>query len=413
MKKIEIEKFRNMNIDELHKYCSKISLQCSGTKNNIIGEIIKHEVMNGNEVEYDGFLEMVNGYGFLRDINNNFIPSPYDVYVSTKMIRECGLRVGDHIQCEITMPKNEEKKLLSVSKVIKINGQKPERRAYFDDFTPIYPKEQIILSREKSVIGRMIDLMCPIGFGQRALVVAPPKTGKTTVLHNIALGILENYKDVKLIILLIDERPEEVTEMKKIAPSAEIVFSTFDESAENHTRTAEMINERAKRLVEMGQKVIILMDSITRLVRSYNYVVPSSGRVLTGGVEPASLHKPKRFFGAARNTKEGGSLTIIATGLVETGSKMDDFIYEEFKGTGNCEIKLDREIANRRVFPAIDIRNSGTRRYEEMISEEMLPKIRIIESFLANMDSLEAIKFLIERINTSRSNRELISSMQR
>ena len=418
MKKINFNDFKLMKLDSITKFCLNNNLPIAGGKNQMLFEIMKFYGKD-KSFHFEGCLEILNNsYGFLRDINNNFMPAPYDVYVNPKTIKELDLRCGDMITCTVHLPKTEDQKLCTLSEVLLVNGEENLRnRPLFEDFTPTYPKEQLVLAndgldKEYNVTCRVIDLVSPIGFGQRTLVVAPPKCGKTTVLHSLALSILMGYKDVKLIIVLVGERPEEVTEMKKTAPGAEIVFSTFDEPSENQIKMTELIIDRAKRLVELGNKVVILLDSITRLVRSYNYAVPSSGKILTGGVDPAALIRPKKFFGSARNTEEGGSLTIVATSLLETGSKMDDFIFEELKGTGNAEIRLSRNISKKRVFPAIDISQSGARRTDMFIPVPMLTKLKIMETFLSNMeDQTEAIKLILEKIRTSRSNKELLLHM--
>lgn len=420
--KIEFEDIKLRTYEELLDFCQSAGINASGSRKEILTEIMKFLVQQENEVFFSGFLEIVNGYGFLRDISQNFIPTTYDIYVHNKFIKEYNLKQGHEVYGKIAQPKNEEQKFFCLQSVVYVNGKEPIKRTIaFEELTATYPKEQIVLERddlpkEYNIIARTIDLLSPIGAGQRALIVAPPKSGKTTVMHSIAVSILKGHKDIKLIILLVGERPEELTEMKKIAPEAEIVCSTFDDLPENHIKTAEMICERAKRLVEIGEKVVILTDSITRLVRSYNYVIPSSGKVLTGGVEPGALQKAKQFFGSARNTFERGSLTIIATGLTGTGSKMDDFIYEEFKGTGNSEIKLDSKTASRKIFPAIELLGSGTRRIEQMISAEQTAKLNALHSFLATMvsakENADAIKFLIDRINASRNNKDLMVNMQ-
>lgn len=408
-----------MTTREIQDYFKTFNLNMDITgKSQIIFEIMKFHVEKNNIVYYNGIFEKAsNGnYGFLRDIKNNFIQCCYDIYISGKLITDYDLRSGDDVVCTVDRPKDG--KLLCAGTVVSVNGRKDKNRfSYFEELTAIYPTKQIKLFNEKlsdkfNLINRIIDLLCPIGFGQRGLIVAPPKCGKTTMLHSIALGITNNYPNVKLIILLVGERPEEVTEMKRTVPQAEIVFSTFDEPAENHIKTVESIIDRAKRMVEEKNHVVILLDSVTRLVRSYNYVVPSSGKVLTGGLEPESLQRAKRFFGNARNTEEDVSLTIIATCLIETGSKMDDGICEEFKGTGNQDVKMDPKIANNRLFPAINVKESRTRNYEQLIPADQLSKIKVIEQFLANMDTLEAIKFLINKISQTKNNDDLISQIQ-
>ncbi len=417
---INIQDLKLMSTRELQEYLKSLNLKMEiNGKNQIIFEIMKFHVENNDVVHFSGIFEKIpNGnYGFLRDIRNNFIQCFYDIYINGKLITDYDLRIGDEILCTVEKPK--EGKLLCAGNILSVNGRKAKNRPnYFEELTAIYPTEQIKLFNEKlhdkfNLINRIIDLLCPIGRGQRGLIVAPPKCGKTTMLHSIALGVTNNYPDFKLIILLVGERPEEVTEMKRTVPYAEILFSTFDEPAENHIKTVELIIERAKRLVEEGNNVVLLLDSITRLVRSYNHVVPSSGKVLTGGLEPESLQRAKRFFGNARNTEENVSLTIIATCLIETGSKMDDNICEEFKGTGNQDVKMDAKIANNRIFPAINVKESRTRNYEQLIPISQLSKIKIIEQFLANMDSVDALKFLINKISHTKNNDELIAQIQR
>lgn len=418
--KIYFCNYKKKSTLELEEICKENNILYEDNHASMLSAIMRHLLKN-NEVHYKGYLELINnGYGFLRSIENNFIPSQYDIYISKELIKENKLRFGDFIECVIS--ERTDQKFVYAKEVIAVNETSAGLRPCFEDFTAQYPTEQIILERkfstnstvEKSYndIARTIDLIAPIGFGQRTLVVAPPQTGKTTVMHSISRAILENYPDVKLIILLIGERPEEVTEMKEIAPTAEIVFSTFDQPAESHIRTSEMVYERCKRLVELGKKVVVLLDSITRLVRSYNTVVPSSGKVLSGGIEASSLQKPKQFFGAARNTKEGGSLTIIATGLIDTGSRMDDLTYEEFKGTGNCEIKLDRQSANRKLYPALKIDSSDTRRAEKMISAIINGKRNLLKRYLCSMDNINALEFLVSKIKMTSTNEMFLSSMQ-
>ena len=419
-KNIFFSDFKSMNLSGINSFCNQNGIQSTGNKSNLLFEIIKfYTFKHPDQLIFEGCLESVNNiYGFLRDINNNFIPTPYDIYVHPKFIKEFDLRSGDIVECKITSPKNEEQKLFTLSSVVSVNGEKKfGNRRSFEDLTPSYPKEQIILEnpaldKQHNTICRMIDIVSPVGRGQRTLIVAPPKCGKTSVLHAITLSLI-HQKNIKLIIVLVGERPEEVTEMKKIAPGLEIVFSTFDESADNQIKMTEIINERAKRLVESGSDVVILLDSIIRLVRAYNYAVPSSGKIMTGGVDPAALIKPKKFFGSARNIEEGGSLTIIATCLTETGSKMDDFIFEELKGTGNAEIRLNRAISDKRIFPAIDIGQSGARRMDMFVEELSLNKIKILQAFLSNInDPCESTKLLLDRIRTTKTNKELLINLQ-
>ena len=411
-----------MNLDRILSFCNDNNIEVTGSKSNILFLIMKFflETESSSNFIADGCLEVINNnYGFLRDINTNFNPSAHDIYVHPKFIKENNLKCGDIIECEVNLPRTEDQKLVIMKKLLSVNGNSnfSKFRRNFEDLTPFYSKEQLILAndsldKENQIICRALDLISPVGFGQRGLIVAPPKCGKTTVLHSIVMSILLNPRKIKLIVVLVGERPEEVTVMKRIAPETEIVFSTFDEPEENQIRMTEIINERAKRLVENGEDVVILLDSITRLARSYNYSVPSSGKIMTGGVDPAALIKPKKFFGSARNTEEAGSLTVLATCLVETGSKMDDFIFEELKGTGNAEIRLSRSIAQRRVFPAIDISESGARRTDLFVDKTLLPKIKIMESFFSNMDDRsEAIKILIEKIRITKTNRDLLVTM--
>ncbi len=370
-------------------------------------------------VEGDGVLEILpDGYGFLRSDDASYLAGPDDVYISPSQIRRFNLRTGDEISGRIRSPKDGER-YVALNVVDTINGEPPEAskgKVLFENLTPLFPRERFRLERgngsSEDITGRVMDLMSPLGKGQRALIVSPPKAGKTVLMQNIAQAIIHNHPDVHLIVLLIDERPEEVTEMQRTV-RGEVISSTFDEPAARHVQVAEMVIERAKRLVEHKRDVVIMLDSITRLARAYNTVVPSSGKVLTGGVDANALHRPKRFFGAARNVEEGGSLTIIATALVETGSKMDEVIYEEFKGTGNSEVHLDRRIAEKRVYPAININRSGTRREELLIEPEMLQKIWILRKLLHPMDELTAMEFLLEKMKNTKSNDEFFSSMKR
>jgi transcription termination factor Rho len=367
----------------------------------------------------DGVLEILpDGYGFLRSDDASYLAGPDDVYISPSQIRRFNLRTGDEISGRIRSPKDGER-YVALNIVDTINGEPPEAskgKVLFENLTPLFPRERFRLERgngsSEDITGRVMDLMSPIGKGQRALIVSPPKAGKTVLMQNVAQAIIHNHPDVHLIVLLIDERPEEVTEMQRTV-RGEVISSTFDEPAARHVQVAEMVIERAKRLVEHKRDVVIMLDSITRLARAYNTVVPSSGKVLTGGVDANALHRPKRFFGAARNVEEGGSLTIIATALVETGSKMDEVIYEEFKGTGNSEVHMDRRIAEKRIYPAININRSGTRREELLIEPDMLQKIWILRKLLHPMDELAAMEFLLEKMKNTKSNDEFFSSMKR
>ncbi|MBR1809805.1 MAG: transcription termination factor Rho [Paludibacteraceae bacterium] len=362
-----------------------------------------------------GTLEMLpDGYGFLRSADYNYISSPDDIYVSQQQVKQYGLKAGDTVECTIKPPRDGEK-YFPMSKVLKINGCLPEKvrdRVAFEHLTPLFPDHKFTLCQGKNdpLSCRIIDLFAPIGKGQRGLIVAQPKTGKTVLLKEIANAIAANHPEVYMIVLLIDERPEEVTDMAR-SVKAEVIASTFDEPAENHVKVANIVHEKAKRLVECGHDVVILLDSITRLARAYNTVAPASGKVLSGGVEAQALHKPKRFFGAARNIENGGSLTIIATALTETGSKMDDVIFEEFKGTGNMELQLDRKLSNKRVFPAVDIMASSTRRDDLLLPQEVLSRMWVLRRHLSDMNSVEAMEFLKERMERTENNEEFLLSM--
>ena len=361
----------------------------------------------------DGVLErMSDGFGFLRAPESNYLAGPDDLYVSPALIKKYGLKTGDYIEGQIQAPQNESERYFALETIERVNGGDPEKlrhRVSFDDMTPLYPDEmlkmEVIDDKDKgrSLSARVIDLIAPTGRGQRSLIVAPPRTGKTVMLQNIAHSIATNYPDVKLIVLLIDERPEEVTDMQR-SVKGEVISSTFDEPAARHIQVAEMVIEKAKRLVEAGQDVVILLDSITRLGRAYNTVVPSSGKVLTGGVDAYALQRPKRFFGAARNIEGGGSLTIIATALVDTGSKMDEVIFEEFKGTGNSEIILDRKLSDKRVYPAIDITKSGTRKEDLLVGKDTLSKMYVLRRIINPMGTLEAMEFLLDKLRVTKTN---------
>ena len=388
-------------------------------KGDMMFSILKERAEDGAEIAGDGVLEVLqDGFGFLRSPEANYLPGPDDIYVSPDMIRQLSLRTGDTIDGVIKAPEDTER-YFGMTKVEKINFEDPERARHkvaFENLTPLYPDERLNMELEdpttKDRSARIIDLVAPIGKGQRSLIVAPPRTGKTVLLQNIANSIEKNHPECYLIVLLIDERPEEVTDMQR-SVKGEVVSSTFDEPATRHVAVSEMVIEKAKRLVEHKRDVVILLDSITRLGRAYNTVVPSSGKVLTGGVDANALQRPKRFFGAARNIEEGGSLTIIATCLIDTGSKMDEVIYEEFKGTGNMELHLERKIAEKRVYPAINIRRSGTRREDLLMTEEELQKAWILRKILHEMDDLAAIEFMLERMKKSKTNEEFFSSMKR
>jgi transcription termination factor Rho len=388
-------------------------------KQDIIFELLKAKGAEGESIYGDGTLEILqDGFGFLRSADSSFLAGPDDIYVSPSQIRRFNLRTGDTVGGLIRPPKDGER-YFALLKVAEINLDDPEnarRKVLFENLTPLFPRESLKLEQgtgsTEDLTGRMIDMIAPIGRGQRGLIVSPPKAGKTMLLQNIATAITANSPEVVLMVLLIDERPEEVTEMERTV-RGEVVSSTFDEPASRHVQVAEMVIEKAKRLVEHKKDVVILLDSITRLARAYNTVVPSSGKVLTGGVDANALHRPKRFFGAARNIEEGGSLTIIATALVDTGSKMDDVIYEEFKGTGNMEIHLDRRIAEKRVYPAININRSGTRKEDLLIDPDELQKIWVLRKVLHPMDELAAIEFLLGKMQDTKTNSQFFDAMKR
>jgi len=386
-------------------------------KGEMMFQILRERADEGWEISGDGVLEVLqDGFGFLRSPEANYLPGPDDIYVSPEMIRQWSLRTGDTIEGVIQAPRDQER-YFALTKVTKINFEDPERARHkinFDNLTPLYPDERLQLEIEDPTIkdktARVIDLVAPIGKGQRSLIVAPPRTGKTVILQNVAASIERNHPECYLIVLLIDERPEEVTDMQR-SVKGEVVSSTFDEPASRHVAVAEMVIEKAKRLVEHKRDVVILLDSITRLGRAYNTVVPSSGKVLTGGVDANALQRPKRFFGAARNIEEGGSLTIIATALIETGSRMDEVIFEEFKGTGNSELVLDRKIADKRVFPAIDIMKSGTRKEDLLIDKANLQKTFILRRILNPMGTTDAVEFLLSKLKQTKTNSEFFDSM--
>lgn len=386
-------------------------------KQDMMFAILKKLASQDVPISGVGVLEVLqDGFGFLRSPEENYLPGPDDIYVSPSQVRRFGLRTGDIIEGEIRAPKDSER-YFALLKVSAISNEPPEKlrhRINFDSLTPLYPDRKIKLEiddpTKPSRVQRVIELTSPIGFGQRALIVAPPRTGKTVMMQNIATSIAENHPEAYLIVLLIDERPEEVTDMAR-SVRGEVVSSTFDEPASRHVQVAEMVMEKAKRLVENKRDVIVLLDSITRLARAYNTVVPSSGKVLTGGVDANALQRPKRFFGAARNVEQGGSLTIIATALIDTGSRMDEVIFEEFKGTGNSEIVLDRKLADKRVFPAIDIQKSGTRKEELLVDKETLQKMWVLRRILNPMGTVDAVEFLLGKMKQTKNNDEFFSSM--
>ena len=388
-------------------------------KQDLIFAILKNKAKNGDTLFGDGTLEILqDGFGFLRSPDASYLAGPDDIYVSPSQIRRFNLHTGDTIEGEIRTPKDSER-YFALVKVDKVNNDAPENtknKILFENLTPLFPTEPLILERdtggEENITSRVIDMISPIGKGQRGLIVASPKSGKTVMMQNIAHAITSNHPDISLIVLLIDERPEEVTEMTR-SVKGEVVASTFDEPATRHVQVAEMVLEKAKRLTEHKKDVVILLDSITRLARAYNTVIPSSGKVLTGGVDANALQKPKRFFGAARNIEEGGSLTILATALVDTGSRMDDVIYEEFKGTGNMEIHLDRRMAEKRIYPAINVNKSSTRREELLIPQDVLQKIWVLRKLLHPMDELEAMEFLLDKVKSTKNNADFFDSMRR
>ena len=389
-------------------------------KQELMFAIMKRRAKAGEQVFGDGVLEVLpDGFGFLRSIDTSYMASTDDIYLSPSQIRRFNLHTGDMIEGEVRVPKDGER-YFALVKVDRVNGVTPEENRHkimFENLTPLFPKEPFKLERdnlkaEENITSRIIDLIAPIGKGQRALLVAQPKTGKTVMMQHIAHALVANHPDIHLIVLLVDERPEEVTEMVRTV-RGEVISSTFDEPAARHVQVAEMVIERAKRLVELKKDVVILLDSITRLARAYNNVLPSSGKVLTGGVDANALQRPKRFFGAARNVEEGGSLTIIGTALIDTGSKMDEVIYEEFKGTGNCEIHLDRRMAEKRVYPSILINKSGTRREELLLKPEILQKTWILRKLLYPMDEIEAMEFILDKMKASKNNIDFFDMMRR
>ena len=403
-----VEMAREMGIDNVAR----------SRKQEVIAAILRKHAKGGEDIYGDGTLEILqDGFGFLRSADSSYLAGPDDIYVSPSQIRRFNLRTGDGISGKIRPPKDGER-YFALLKVDEINFSEPNSKKHkilFENLTPLFPDERMVLERgngsTEDISSRIIDLVAPIGKGQRALIVSPPKAGKTLILQNIAQSIVANNPEVVLIVLLIDERPEEVTEMTR-SVRGEVVASTFDEPPSRHVQVAEMVIEKAKRLVEHQKDVVILLDSITRLARAYNTIVPSSGKVITGGVDAHALERPKRFFGAARNIEEGGSLTIVATALVETGSKMDEVIYEEFKGTGNQELHLERKIAEKRVYPAINIRRSATRREELLIAEDELQRVWILRKLLHDMDDIAAIEFMINKLKETKTNEEFFNSMR-
>jgi transcription termination factor Rho len=418
---MHLSDLKHLPIAELVDMAIAEKIENSGRmrKQDLIFALLKNKAKNGDTIFGEGTLEVLSdGFGFLRSPEASYLAGPDDIYVSPSQIRRFNLHTGDTIEGEIRTPKDSER-YFALVKVDKVNNDAPENtknKILFENLTPLFPNEGLTLERdtngEENFTSRIIDMISPIGKGQRGLIVASPKSGKTVMMQNIAHAITSNHPDVVLIVLLIDERPEEVTDMAR-SVKGEVLASTFDEPATRHVQVAEMVLEKAKRLVEHKKDVVILLDSITRLARAYNTVIPSSGKVLTGGVDANALQKPKRFFGAARNVEEGGSLTILATALVETGSRMDDVIYEEFKGTGNMEIHLDRRMAEKRIYPAINVNKSGTRREELLITPEVLQKIWVLRKLLYPMDDLEAMEFLLDKVKSTKNNDNFFDSMRR
>jgi len=418
---INLSELRGMKLDGLLEKATAAGVENANRmrKQDLVFSIVKHNARNGVAIYGEGTLEILSdGFGFLRYSDSSYLSGPGDIYVSPNQIRRLSLRTGDTIRGEVRIPRDNER-YFALNKATLVNGSpfgKSKQATLFENLTPYFPTELLGLERpikaEENITGRIIDLFCPIGKGQRGLLVASPKSGKTVIMQHIAHAIEHNHPDVELMVLLIDERPEEVTEMRRTV-RGEVISSTFDEAATRHVQVAEMVIEKAKRLVEQRKDVIILLDSITRLARAYNTIAPTSGRILTGGVDSQALQRPKRFFGAARNIEEGGSLTIIATALVETGSKMDEVIYEEFKGTGNMEMHLSRRVAEKRVYPAVILGKTGTRREELLLQPHVLQMSWVLRKFIHDMDELEAIELIMQRLKDTKSNEEFFGMMKR
>ena len=417
-----LSELKALHISRLIEIAQSLEIEAANRlrKQELMFAILKRKARNGDQIFGDGVLEVLpDGFGFLRTPETSYLASPDDIYISPSQIRRFNLHTGDSIEGEVRTPKDGER-YFALVKVDRINGAPPEHSKHkilFENLTPLHPDEVLRLERpdlltDENITGRIIDIIAPIGKGQRGLIVAPPKSGKTVMMQHIAHAITTNHPDAVVIVLLIDERPEEVTEMQR-SIRGEVVSSTFDEPATRHVQVAEMVIEKAKRLVEHKKDVVILLDSITRLARAYNTVVPSSGKVLTGGVDANALQRPKRFFGAARNIEEGGSLTILATALIDTGSRLDEVIYEEFKGTGNMEIHLNRRMMEKRIFPAMDINRSGTRREELLIKPEILQKVWILRRLLHDMDELQAMEFLLDKMKATKNNTEFFEMMKK
>jgi len=413
---LNLKALKEKRISDLIRMARDLGIEGTSTlrKQELIFAIIKAQAEQNGLIFAEGVLEVLpEGYGFLRSPNYNYLPGPDDIYVSPSQIRRFDLRTGDTVAGQVRPPKEGER-YFALLKVEAIDYEDPEaaqNKILFDNLVPLFPMEKFNLEYDPEDYSmRILDLLCPLGKGQRGLIVSPPKAGKTMMLKSIAHALEKNHKEAFLIVLLIDERPEEVTDMER-SVKGEVISSTFDEPPQRHVQVAEMVSEKAKRLVEHRVDVVILLDSITRLARAYNTVTPHSGRILTGGIDANALHKPKRFFGAARNTEEGGSLTIIATALVDTGSKMDDIIYEEFKGTGNMEVHLDRKLSDRRIFPAFDINRSGTRKEELLLVPEVLQRVWLLRRVLSPLNSIDAMEFLLDKITGTKSNEEFLDSM--
>ena len=418
---MHLNELKALHVSEVLKQAEALEIENVGRmrKQELMFAIIKKRSKTGETIVADGVLETLpDGFGFLRAPDSSYTASTDDIYISPSQIRRFNLHTGDMIEGEVRTPKDGER-YFALNKLDKVNNGAPEdnkHKVMFENLTPLFPREQFKLERdikgEENLTSRIIDIIAPIGKGQRALLVAPPKSGKTVMMQHIAHAITANYPEVVMMVLLVDERPEEVTEMQR-SVRGEVISSTFDEPAARHVHVAEMVIERAKRLVELGKDVVILLDSITRLARAYNNVLPSSGKVLTGGVDANALQRPKRFFGAARKIEEGGSLTIIGTALVDTGSRMDEVIFEEFKGTGNCEIHLDRRLYEKRVFPAIHLNRSGTRKEELLLAPEILQKSRILRQFMYNMDEIESMELMLKNMKATKNNHEFFDMMRR
>ncbi len=413
---MEIVELKTLKISELTKMAQtlKVSGATGLKKQELIFRILEEQTKQEGLIFAEGVLEVLpDGYGFLRSPDYNYLPGPDDIYVSPSQIKRFGLRTGDTVSGQIRPPKESER-FFALLKVEAVNFENPEeakKKILFDNLTPLYPDEKIDLEHKpKDFSSRIMNMLTPIGKGQRGLIVAQPKTGKTILLQKIANAVTDNHPEIKMIVLLIDERPEEVTDMQR-SVKAEVISSTFDEPPDRHVQVADMVLRKAKRLVEYGQNVVILLDSITRLARAHNAVVPHSGKILSGGLDATALERPKRFFGAARNLEEGGSLTIIATALIDTGSRMDEVIFEEFKGTGNMELQLDRRISDRRIFPAIDVNRSGTRKEELLLKDFEIKRLWILRKFLADLTSVEAMEFLLSRMQGTKTNKDFLESM--